>query len=134
MKILQLTTFFLFISTVTFSQNLIGYKEDEIRKYMRENRKDMNYASVTNSRFKYLKYTDNDENETLLFFLNNSSVCKSERIICDYSIKERKIKEFNTRYKKIDDNSWLDVRGRKNYTIEIKDEQWSCIVTIVQAK
>jgi hypothetical protein len=134
MKILQLTTFFLFISTVTFSQNLIGYKEDEIRKYMRENRKDMNYASVTNSRFKYLKYTDNDDNETILFFLNNSSVCKSERIICDYSIKNQKIKEFNARYKKIDDNSWLDVRGRKNYTIELKDEQWSCIITIVQAK
>ncbi len=134
MKILQLTTFFLFVSTVTFSQNLIGYKEDEIRKYMRENQKDMNYASVTNSRFKYLKYTDNDDNETLLFFLNNSSVCKSERIICDYSIKDRKIKEFNTKYKKIDDNSWLDVRGRKNYTIYIKDEQWSCIITIVQTK
>jgi hypothetical protein len=134
MKILQLTTFFLFISTVTFSQNLIGYKEDEIRKYMRENRKDMNYASVTNSRFKYLKYTDNNDNETLLFFLNNSSVCKSERIICDYSIKNQKIKELNARYKKIDDNSWLDVRGRKNYTIELKDEQWSCIITIVQAK
>jgi hypothetical protein len=134
MKILQLTTFFLFISTVTFSQNLIGYKEDEIRKYMRENRKDMNYASVTNSRFKYLKYTDNNDNETLLFFLNNSSVCKSERIICDYSIKNQKIKELNERYKKIDDNSWLDVRGRKNYTIELKDEQWSCIITIVQAK
>ena len=134
MKILQLTTFFLFVSTVTFSQNLIGYKEDEIRKYMRENQKDMNYASVTNSRFKYLKYTDNDDNETLLFFLNNSSVCKSERIICDYSIKDRKIKEFNTKYKKIDDNSWLDVRGRKNYTIDIKDEQWSCIITIVQTK
>jgi hypothetical protein len=94
----------------------------------------MNYASVTNSRFKYLKYTDNDDNETLLFFLNNSSVCKSERIICDYSIKDRKIKEFNNKYKKIDENSWLDVRGRKNYTIDIKDEQWSCIITIVQAK
>ncbi len=134
MKIFPLVAFFLFISIVTFSQNLIGYKEDEIRKYMKENRKDMNYNVVTNSRFKYLKYSDNEENETLLFFLNNSSVCKSVRIICDYSIKGRKIQEFDSKYKKAADNRWLDTRGRKNYIIEIKDEQWSCIITILPGK
>ena len=58
----------------------------------------MNFNNVVNSKFRYLKYSDNSENQTLLFFLNPDSVCKSVRMICDMSMKTRKIKEFNSHY------------------------------------
>ncbi len=101
---------------------------------MKENHKNLNFNSVTNSKFKYLKYSDNLDNQTLLFFLNPESVCKSVRIICDRSIINEKLKEFNSIYKKSGENKWTDSRGGYSYHIEIKDEKWSYVVTIDQDK
>ncbi len=115
-------------------QNLIGYNDNEIKRYMKENHRNMNLTNVTNDRFKYLKYSDNYDNQTLLFFLTSDSVCKSIRVICDRSIKSEKVKEFNTIYSKKDEGTWIDKREGKNYLIEIKDEEWSCIITIEPEK
>jgi hypothetical protein len=112
-------------------QNLIGYGEEEVRQYMAENQKSMVFQTFTNNpTFKYLKYTDNDETVTLLFFLNEQSVCKSVRLVCDKSLKSEKTKEFNKLYKKTGDNQWTEIKNGKSYLIEIKEEEWSFNVTI----
>jgi hypothetical protein len=72
----------------TNGQNLIGYKYMEIKKYMKENHKEMSFNNVSNSKFKYLKYSDSSDRQTLLFFLDSDSVCKSVRMICDFAVKE----------------------------------------------
>ena len=100
----------LFLSGISVNcQNLIGYKYSEIRNYMNQNRSEMNYNDVTNSKYNYLKYTDNSDSQTLLFFLNQDSVCKSIRMICDAGKKAEKTKEFNTIYIKYGKKRWIDV-------------------------
>jgi hypothetical protein len=119
------------LSLIASGQNLIGYHEKAIRSFMNENYKSMNFQTFTNnSTFKYLKYADNSDTQTLLFFLTSDSICKSERLICDLSLKNAKIKEFDTNYKKKGENVWTEVIKGKNYIIELKDEQWSFNVTI----
>jgi len=103
-------------------------------KYMKEKRHDMNYNNVINSKFNYLKYSDNSENETVLFFLTPDSVCRSVRIICDESIKSQKIKELDSKYVKKGENKWIDKRGSKEYLIEIMEGKWSCIISIEPEK
>jgi hypothetical protein len=126
---------FLIISCCyTCGQNLIGYKNNEIRKFMKDNRKDMNYDKVRNSLFSYLKYSDNFDRQTILFFLAPDSVCKSIRVICESTMKTEKIKELDTNFKRIADNSWVDDRNGKKYLITFKDEKWSCSITIVPEK
>jgi hypothetical protein len=126
---------FLIISCCSsFGQNLIGYKNIEIRKFMKENRKDMNYDKVRNTLFSYLKYSDNYDRQTILFFLTPDSVCKSIRVICDSTMKNEKIKELDTNYRRIADNSWIDDHAGKKYLITFKDDKWSCSITIVPDK
>jgi hypothetical protein len=111
-------------------QNLIGYKEKEIRQYMREKQKNMSFQSMTfNNTFKYMKYVDMNETQTLLFFLTADSVCKSVRLICDKSLKEDKIKELDAVYSKAGNNAWSEARNGKKYLIELKEEEWSFNVT-----
>jgi hypothetical protein len=125
----------LFISCLcTHGQNLIGLRNNEIRKFMRENCKDMNYDKVRNNLFSYLKYSDNYDRQTILFFLTPDSVCKSIRVICDSTMKNEKLKELDTNYKKIADDSWIDDHDGKKYLIKFKDEKWSCSITIVPDK
>jgi hypothetical protein len=134
MKIITLFVILILTGICAYGQNLIGYNDKEIKKYMKENHRDMSFNNVTNNKFKYLKYSDSGDSQTLLFFLNSDSVCKSVRIICDFRIKAEKVTEFDSIYKKSSENRWIDTRAGKDYLIEISDGKWSCIVTIVPDK
>ncbi len=101
---------------------------------MQENRKDLNIEDIKNSKFRYLKYSDNIGSRTILFFLKKNSVCYSEKMICDLSVKKEILDEFNKSYTKTDENRWTDNREGKNYIITIKDRQWSFIVAMEAEK
>jgi hypothetical protein len=123
------------LSTLSLSgQNLIGYNRDEIVKYMKENHKDMNLNNVVNNSFTYLKYSDNNDSETMLFFMGNDSVCTGIRIICDETARSGKIKEFDSAFKKTGNNIWLDSRNGKNYRIALSEDSWSYIFNITSIK
>ena len=134
MKIITLSAALILICIFTKSQNLIGYNENEIMKYMKENHSDMNYNNVVNSKFSYLKYSDSSENQTFLFFLNPDSVCRSVRIICDISMKSQKVKEFDSKYMKKGENKWIDKRDGKIYLIELMEGKWSCVISVESEK
>lgn len=127
-----LTIVLLVVSLCTATgQNLIGYKQDEIKRYMKENLKEMNLNRVNNDKFNYLKYSDISDSQTILFFLDKDSVCRSIRITCDENTKQQKIKEFNSVYEKKGENSWVDKRQGKSYMILMRDEDWASVITIV---
>jgi hypothetical protein len=134
MRIIKLSTALILICICADSQNLIGYKGTAIMKYMKENHKEMNYNNVVNSKFSYLKYSDNLENSTILFFMNPDSVCRSERIICDNNMRPAKVKEFNSQFVNTGENKWIDKHGGKTYTIEIAEGKWSCVISIEPEK
>jgi hypothetical protein len=94
----------------------------------------MIYNNVVNNKFSYLKYSDNSENQTILFFLNADSVCRSVRIVCDKSMKPLKVKELNSQFGKKGDNKWVDKHGGKSYIIEMVEGNWSCIISIESEK
>jgi hypothetical protein len=134
MKFIILAALLIMSCSNAHSQNLIGYKGKDILKYMKENRREMNLNNVVNSQYSYLKYSDNQEKQTILFFLNKDSVCKSVRIICDLSIKTEKINELNRLYRKNGENRWIDKRDGKNYEIELNDGNWSSTISIESVK
>ena len=134
MRITALSAALILTCICAHSQNLIGYKEKEILKYMKENHSDMNYNTVINSKFNYLKYSDNLENQTILFFLNPDSVCRSVRIICDISMKSQKVKELDSQYLKNGENKWIDKQKGKDYFIEMAEGKWSCVISIESKK
>jgi hypothetical protein len=122
------------ICVFAHGQNLVGYKGNEILKYMKINHREMNRNNVMNKEFSYLKYSDNSELQTILFFMNTDSLCKSERIVCDKSLKSLRQKEFDSKYVKKGDNKWIDRHDGKNYKIELSEGEWSCVISIESEK
>lgn len=96
---------------------------------MKKNRKEMHFNNVKNSLFKYLKYSDNSDSQTILFFLTPDSVCKGVRVICENSMKPEKIKELDANYKRIGEHKWVDNHDGKSYLIRLEEEEWSCSIT-----
>jgi hypothetical protein len=134
MKKSGLSIAFVLLCFVAQCQNLIGLKAEEIRDYMKRNRNEMNYNKVVNSKYNYLKYTDNPENQTMLFFLNRDSVCNEVRITCEQTLKPQKVKEFDLHFKKNGENSWIEKRDGKNYLITMKEGKWSLVISIEPEK
>jgi hypothetical protein len=134
LRFIAISTALILICICADSQNLVGYNGKAIMKYMKENHKEMNYNNVVNSKFSYLKYSDNLENSTILFFMNPDSVCRSERIICDISLMPAKVKEFNSQFVNIGEHRWTDKHAGKTYTIEIAEGKWSCVISIEPEK
>lgn len=133
-RVVILSSALILICSYLQSQNLIGYKGKDILKYMKMNRSEMNYNNVVNSKFSYLKYSDSSESQTILFFLSVDSVCRSVRIVCDKNMMPLKLKELNSQYVKNGDNKWIDQHGGKSYIIELKNGNWSCIISIESEK
>ena len=134
MKIIAFSILFMMSCTLGFSQNLIGYTSADIQKYMKEKHADMNFNKVVNSKFSYLKYTDNDEMQTILFFLNERTECNAIRLVVDTSLKTAKVNEFNSLYEKKGTNVWVDKKEDKNFLVMMKDEKWACTITIEPEK
>lgn len=124
----------LFFNLTLSGQNLVGYSGKEIMRYMKENNKEMHSEKVVNTSFTYLKYGDNSDSQTLLFFLDKDSICSGIKIIYNASLKSEKLKELNTLYKKRNENVWTDKLNGKDYLIVMKDDSWSSSITIQAEK
>jgi hypothetical protein len=122
------------ISFAGISQNLIGYRAEGIKKYMTANRSDMNIEKVNNKSFRYLKFSDKFDTQTMLFFLDPDSVCQNIRIICNYGIRDEKIKELDSSFSKSGKNRWIDSQSGKSYYIRLDDDEWSFSITIEPLK
>ena len=134
MKLISLSAGLLLAVSSLSGQNLIGYSYPEIRKYMTDKYRDMYCNSVSNSSFKYLKYTDNAETSTFLFFLDKDSVCRSVKMIIDRGLQSEKEKELNSLYKKKEAAIWIDSHGGRNFVIEMKNGDYSSEITFEPEK
>jgi hypothetical protein len=130
MKILALSVLTAILCSSLCAQNLIGMDEKEIKNYMKENLKGFNLQDDNNTSFSYVKYIDNQDNQTILFFLTDKAVCSEVRIICDLILKNEKIKELNSLYGTPDNYVWTEKKNNNTYLIELKDEKWFFSINI----
>ena len=121
----------LLIASVAGVPNLVGFSETEIKEYMKENEKIFVYQNITNnSTFKYLKYTDRSETQTLLFFLDTELKCKAVRLVCEKSLRSQKVKELDSQFRKTSGNTWIETKNGKDYLIELREEDTTFNITI----
>jgi hypothetical protein len=129
---------FLVVLFMTFiacsGQNLIGYSSKDITNYMSSDKGDTHMDRVNNKIYRYLKFTDKYDTQTMLFFLNTDSVCNYIRIICNNSIRGVKVKELDSTFEKKGENFWIDKRSDKKYLIRLVDEEWSFTITMEPEK
>ncbi|HEX2920575.1 MAG TPA: hypothetical protein VHO50_05355 [Bacteroidales bacterium] len=133
MKIIRLLLCFLFCQA-TNAQDLIGNNCGEVKEYMRENHKQMSLSNTNNNNYRYLKYSDSSGSTTMLFFLDSDSLCNNIRIICDKNAKKDFVNEYNSKYKRVGENIWLDTKPDRKIRFELSDEEYSSTISIKAEK
>lgn len=113
-----------------FSQNLISNTESEIKAIMKERYNDFRLNTTTrNPSYRYLKYENSMNSETLLFFLSEDGVCTHYKYMGDYALYGSKIAELNRKHKKAGKNSWLEELNGEKYSIELTKGEWFFTLT-----
>lgn len=107
------------------AQNYIGMHKSKIHKvlsnanpYFKLNK------DVINNSYKYLKYEDKINEQTILFFLSPGDTCTYVRHMCDYSNLTTVIDSLDNKYVKLDKNTWSYQDGKEEYIITLTEEEW----------
>ena len=106
------------------SQNLIGMNIQQIEKEIKVIYPNFVIDnSFVNNSYKYLKYIDKINEQTLLVFLSENNECTSTKLICDYSMIDQ-VKEDMKKYKPGGKDKWNYTVNGVQYVITLHREEW----------
>lgn len=124
-KVISILILVGYYSLSVSSQHFIGMHSEAINEIMEEHHPDFNQDnSFVNKTFNYLKYVDNLEQQTWLFFLDDNDYCKSSKLICDYVLLDDKVAELNQSYNKTGSLSWSYKNNDNSFDVTLKKEEW----------
>jgi hypothetical protein len=106
------------------SQNLIGMNVQQIEKEIKVHYPNFVIDnSFVNNSYKYLKYIDKINEQTLLVFLSDNNECTSTKLICDYSMLDQ-VKEEMKKYKTDKKDQWSYSVNGVQYLVKLHREEW----------
>ncbi len=113
--------------------HFIGMTKQEIIKSMQKNNPgfDLDEGAV-NTAYKYVKFVDKYNEETLLCFLDENNICTHTKLMSDYSNLKWRTDELNKSCKSAGENKWVFVDKGNIYLVELKKEEW--FFTIITKK
>jgi hypothetical protein len=124
-KILVLSIFIGFCTIQLQAQNLIGMSKSEVMQVIKKAYPSFDIdGDAKNTTYKYLKYIDKYNEETMLVFLSDDDVCTFTKLMSDYSNEKIRTDELDKKYKKTGDHFWTFVDKGENFTVELKKEEW----------
>ena len=111
--------------TPALSQHLIGLTKNEVVNEIKTGYPNFFIDNTSvNHAYKYLKYVDRNNEQTLLVFLSENDICTSTKRMVDYLYLDGMKKDLNKRYHKAGTNKWTYSKGNIAYQITLKREEW----------
>lgn len=107
------------------AQSMIGLTktevEERVKKQHREFRKDI---TVVRQRFNYLKYVNGIRTKTWILYFTEDDICKSSKLVCDYSDFADVVEELSSSYEKVEDSHWEYVQGSDTLQVILSKQEW----------
>lgn len=94
---------------------------DVIKKDHREFRRD---NSVTKQTFNYLKFVNSDKTRTWILYFTEEDICKTSKLICDYSEFDKVVGKLSSNYKKVDDSQWEYMNKSDTIQLILTKQEW----------
>jgi hypothetical protein len=106
-------------------QHLVGLHKKDVIGQVKVHYPDFKQETgFVNKAYKYLKFYDRYNEQTLLCFLSEDDYCTRTQLHSDYSNKPGIVEKLNRRYTKVDDNTWNYSEGFKIYEVVLKESEW----------
>ena len=118
-----------------YAQRLVDHSKAEILAYMKTEKPTfaLDNSSV-NTTFKYLKYVDKTNEETLFCFLSDKDVCTMTRLLGDYESLDEKIRSLDNDCSRTGKDQWTYTEKGQRYTLKLKRDKWYYILETTREK
>ncbi len=106
-------------------QSVIDLTKEEVRVKVKE--KHMEFRrdkSVVNQRFNYLKYVNGLRTRTWIIYFTEEDICRSSKLVCDYSEYDEMLEELNESYKKIGESEWAYELEQDTIQVVLVRQEW----------
>lgn len=122
--------FVLVLAIPARGQNYIGLHKDEIRRIVPVELDGFAFDKEVEAKSKsFLKFVNDDEEQTLLFVLNKEGVCTSVSRMYNLWMYERIRKDLKKTYTLDGVNTWTTTKNGEEFEIELKRGEW--FVTVI---
>ena len=131
LTLLLVSTFFLYF--FSGAQNMVGLTKSEVQKKM-----NTDYPRFTTNSFgistniNTLKYVDSKTDQTIIFYFGKDNKCQYSKLIEDMDVIQKRVAEFNKKYKPAGELTWIENTRGKNFTIKIEKEEYIFNVLITE--
>jgi hypothetical protein len=108
-----------------YSQTMVGLSKDEVIAAVNKDHKEFHKDdSVIKQRFNYLKYVNGPRTRTWIIYFNDQDVCRSSKMVCDYSDFDVVLKDINSRFKQKEESLWEFQVGSDTIQVELIRLEW----------
>jgi len=104
---------------------MIGRQKDEVRAIISENYREFKRDnSVIKQQFNYLKFVNSDRTRTWILYFTDEDICKTSKLVCDYSEFDRVVEKLSTSHKKTGDSEWEYMSRQDTIQVILSKQEW----------
>jgi len=106
-------------------QSMVGLSKEEVIAHMKADYKDFHKdESVIKQRFNYLKYVNRQRSKTWIIYFTDQDICKTSKVVCDYSHLNEVLEDINSRYQKTGEFRWEYPVNTDTFQVELIKQDW----------
>ncbi len=112
-------------SGLLFGQTMVGLSKEEVIATVKKDHKEFRRDdSVIKQRFNYLKYVNGPRTKTWIVYFNDQDICRTSKIVCDYSDYNNMLEDINSRYRNTGELQWEFQVDSDTITVELVKLEW----------
>lgn len=113
------------ICPVLCAQTMIGRTKEEIREIVKKDHKGFRPDNtIVRQQFNYLKYVNSMKTRTWILYFNDHDICKTSKLVCDYSEFNDVMEELGEKYEKAAEDRWEYREGPDHYQVVLTKQEW----------
>ena len=115
----------IFAGSQLWGQSMIDLSKEEVKTLMKEKHKGFRRDnSVVNQRFNYLKYVNGLRTRTWIFYFTDEDICRSVKLVCDYSEHDEVLEEMNNSFEKLAESEWVYALKDDSIHVMLTRQEW----------
>jgi hypothetical protein len=111
--------------TVVKGQSYIGMPKERVNALVKQEHKEFRRDnSVVKQHFNYLKFVNGAKTRTWILYFTDEDICKTSKLVCDYSDFDDVVEELSTAYNKVGDSRWEYLLRGQTIEITLTRQEW----------
>jgi len=106
-------------------QSLLGMPKEKVQALVDKDYKEFRRDnSVVKQHFNYLKFVNGAKTRTWIIYFTDEDICKSSKLVCDYSDFDDVVEKLSASHKKAGDSRWVYQQGDRTVEVLLTKQEW----------